>query len=69
MKPDNLIKAKISIDRFYHVQLINRAFNKTRTNIMNIYSNKDKAPCNKIKNSWKLLLKKCTKLSYKKRHN
>ncbi len=62
-------KAKISIDRFHLVQLVNRAFNKTRIDIMNTYIHKDKPLYNKIKNNWKLLLKKCTKLSYKKRYN
>ncbi len=36
---------------------------------MNNYINKDKPFYNKIKNNWKLLLKKCTKLSYKKKYN
>ncbi len=36
---------------------------------MNTYIHKDKPLYSKIKNNWKLLLKKCTKLSYKKRYN
>ncbi len=36
---------------------------------MKAYSYRDKPLYNKIKNNWKLLLKKCTKLSYEKRYN
>lgn len=55
--------AKISIDRFHLIQLINRAFNKIRIAIMNKQDNK---MYNKFKKYWKLLLKNATKLSDKK---
>lgn len=55
--------AKISIDRFHLIQLINRAFNKFRIAIMNKQDNK---MYNKFKKYWKLLLKNATKLSDKK---
>lgn len=46
-------KAKIVIDRFHIVQLISRAFNKTRIKAMNSNPNIR----NKLKRYWKLLLK------------
>lgn len=55
--------AKISIDRFHLIQLINRAFNKTRINVMNKQDNK---MYNKLKKYWKLLLKNSINLSSKK---
>ncbi len=45
--------AKIIIDKFHLVQLISRALNKTRINIMK----KDKKNYNKLKRYWRLLLK------------
>lgn len=45
--------ARIIIDKFHLVQLISRALNKTRINIMK----KDKKNYNKLKRYWKLLLK------------
>ena len=45
--------ASIIIDKFHLVQLISRALNKTRINIMK----KDKKNYNKLKRYWKLLLK------------
>lgn len=41
--------AKISLDRFHLVQLINRSFNKTRVKIMNQCKNKDDRYYNKLK--------------------
>ncbi|MDD2203115.1 MAG: ISL3 family transposase [Bacilli bacterium] len=45
--------ANIITDKFHTVQLINRALNKTRINLMN----KDKLHYNKLKRYWKLLLR------------
>jgi len=45
--------AKIIIDKFHLVQLISRALNKTRINIMK----KDKKNYNKLKRYWRLILK------------
>ena len=45
--------ARIIIDKFHLVQLISRALNKTRINIMK----KDKKNYNKLKRYWRLLLK------------
>lgn len=56
-------KAKISIDRFHLVQLINRSFNKTRINLMKKYHNSDRVYYNKLKKYWKLLLKDSSKLT------
>lgn len=54
--------AKISLDRFHLVQLINRSFNKTRVRIMNQYKNINERYYNKLKKFWSLLLKNCLKL-------
>lgn len=54
--------AKISLDRFHLVQLINRSFNKTRIKIMNQCKNKDDRYYNKLKKFWSLLLKNCLDL-------
>lgn len=54
--------AKISLDRFHLVQLINRSFNKTRVKIMNQYKNINERYYNKLKKFWSLLLKNCLKL-------
>ena len=54
--------AKISLDRFHLVQLINRSFNKTRIKIMNQCKNKDERYYNKLKKFWSLLLKNCLDL-------
>jgi transposase len=51
-------KAKIVIDKFHIIQLISRALNKTRVNIMN----QDKKNYNKLKHYWKLILKDRSKL-------
>ena len=56
--------AKISIDRFHLVQLINRAFNKTRIQLMKKYHKKDQPFYNKLKKYWKLMLKDSNDLSY-----
>lgn len=61
-------KAKISIDRFHLVQLINRSFNKTRINIMNKFRKENPPIYNKLKKYWKLLLKDSSKLSYLRKH-
>lgn len=55
--------AKISIDRFHLVQLINRAFNKLRILVMN---KQDERMYNKLKKYWKLLLKNSCELSSSK---
>lgn len=60
-------KAKVSIDRFHLVQLVNRSFNKTRIAVMNQYSNKNKPLYNKLKKYWKLLLMSYTDLSYERK--
>lgn len=62
-------KAKVSIDRFHILQLINRAFNKHRINPMNSYRETDRPLYNKMKNKWKLLLKNCIKFSYEKKYD
>ncbi|WP_366143856.1 transposase, partial [Fusobacterium sp.] len=49
--------AKISIDRFHLVQLINRSFNKVRIQIMNKHKNQNGRLYRKLKYYWKLLLK------------
>lgn len=60
-------KAKVSIDRFHLVQLVNRAFNKTRIAIMKKYVKKDTPLYNKLKKYWKLFLKPYTDLSYERK--
>ncbi|MGY3815715.1 transposase [Globicatella sulfidifaciens] len=50
--------AKIVIDRFYIIQLLNRALNKLRIQVMNQYKKvTSKCDYNKLKNLWKLILK------------
>lgn len=50
--------AKIVIDRFYIIQLLKRALNKLRIQVMNQYKKQtSKCDYNKLKNLWKLLLK------------
>lgn len=51
-------QAKIIIDKFHIVQLLNRSLNKTRIKIMN----KDKHNYNKLKKYWKLILKDTSKI-------
>jgi len=50
-------QAKISIDRFHLVQLLQRAFNNTRIQLMKEIKNKNKPLYNKLKRYWKLFLK------------
>ena len=60
-------QAKIIIDRFHLVQLINRAMNKTRVRIMNELKTSDGEDMKKyrrLKRYWKLLLKKEDELSH-----
>ena len=52
--------AKIILDRFHIVQLLNRSFNKTRVQVMK--NNKDYY--NILKRYWKLLLKKDSEIDY-----
>lgn len=59
-------KAKLSIDRFHLVQLINRVFNKIRIRVMNNYKNSDERYYRKLKSYWKLLLKDSHDLSENK---
>lgn len=50
--------AKIVIDRFHIIQLLNRALNNLRIQVMNQYKKKpSKCDYNKLKKLWKLLLK------------
>lgn len=59
--------AKIIIDRFHLVQLINRSMNKCRVQIMNTFNNsnnEDKKKYRRLKRYWKLLLKKESELSH-----
>ena len=50
--------AKIIIDKFHIVQLLNRSLNKTRIKLMN----KDKQNYNKVKRYWKLILKDASQI-------
>lgn len=59
--------AKIIIDRFHIVQLINRSMNKTRIKTMNHFHTSDSEMMKKyrrLKRYWKKLLKKASALSY-----
>ena len=61
--------AKIIIDRFHIVQLVNRAFNKYRISYMNSIKDKDKDLYKQLKYYWKNLLMKYDELdnsTYKK---
>ncbi|HLR59759.1 MAG TPA: ISL3 family transposase [Pseudogracilibacillus sp.] len=60
-------QAKIIIDRFHLVQLINRSMNKCRVNIMNTLktsNGEDMKKYRRLKRYWKLLLKKESDLSH-----
>lgn len=60
-------QAKIIIDRFHLVQLINRSMNKTRVRIMNTLktsNGEDMKKYRRLKRYWKLLLKKEFELSH-----
>lgn len=62
-----LPKAKIIIDRFHIVQLINRSMNKCRVRMMNLFktsNGEDMKKYRRLKRYWKLLLKKESELSY-----
>ena len=52
--------AKIILDRFHMVQLVNRSLNKTRVRVMN----NNKEFYNILKRYWKLLLKKDSEIDY-----
>ena len=54
--------AKIIIDRFHIVQLVNRAFNKYRISYMNSIKDKDKDLYRQLKYYWKNLLMKYDEL-------
>lgn len=59
-------QAKIIIDRFHIVQLVNRSMNKCRIQVMNRFktsNNGDMKKYRRLKRYWKLLLKKQTDLS------
>lgn len=60
-------KAKVSIDRFHLVQLVNRAFNKTRITVMKKYEKKNTSLYTKLKKYWKLFLKPYAELSYERK--
>jgi transposase len=58
--------AKIIIDRFHLVQLINRSMNKCRVHVMNQFrtsNNEDLKKYRRLKRYWKLILKKASELS------
>jgi len=60
-------KAKIIIDRFHLVQLINRSMNKLRISVMNGFrtgSGEDKKMYRRLKKYWKLPLKNALDLSF-----
>ena len=60
-------QAKIIIDRFHLIQLINRSMNKCRIRIMNTFNTsngEDKKKYRRLKRYWKLLLKKESELSH-----
>ena len=60
-------QAKIIIDRFHLVQLINRSMNKCRVRIMNTFNTsngEDLKKYRRLKRYWKLLLKKESELSH-----
>ncbi|MDN6751248.1 MAG: ISL3 family transposase [Staphylococcus equorum] len=62
-----LPQAKIIIDRFHIVQLINRSMNKCRVRIMNLLktsNGEDMKKYRRLKRYWKLILKKESELSY-----
>lgn len=59
--------AKVSIDRFHLVQLVNRAFNKTRIALMKKYTKKNTPLYNKLKKYWKLFLMPYADLSYERK--
>lgn len=59
--------AKIVIDRRFHIiQLINRALNRTRINIMNSFKTKESTIYRKYKKKWKLFLYDSLKLAHKR---
>lgn len=60
-------EAKVIIDRFHLVQLINRSMNKCRVNIMNTLktsNGEDMKKYRRLKRYWKLILKRESKLSH-----
>ncbi|WP_261767123.1 transposase, partial [Kurthia zopfii] len=60
-------KAKIIIDRFHLVQLINRSMNKLRISIMNDFrtsNSVDQKKYHRLKKHWKLPLKNVLDLSF-----
>lgn len=60
-------KAKIIIDGFHLVQLINRSMNKCRIQVMNSFNTscgEDQKKYRRLKAYWKLLLKKEVELSF-----
>ena len=61
--------AKIIIDRFHIVQLINRSLNRTRVTVMNQFhtsNGEDMKKYRRLKRFWKKILKKESELSYTK---
>lgn len=65
--PDLFPNAEIIIDRFHIVQLVNRAMNKTRVQVMNqlnTSNGEDQKKYRRLKRYWKKLLKKESDLSY-----
>ena len=65
-------QAKIIIDRFHLIQLLNRSMNKTRiqvTNQFNTSKGEDKKKYRRLKRYWQLFLKKEMTLSYTEYHS
>lgn len=60
--------AKIIIDRFHIVQLLNRALNKSRIATMNNFKTKNPSLYKKFKREWKLFLCDSLKLSHKRNY-
>lgn len=57
-------KAKIIIDRFHLVQLLNRSLNQERIRIMKLIKTKQPRDYRKLKQLWKLVLKKREELDF-----
>lgn len=70
--PELFPNAKIIIDRFHLVQLLNRSMNKTRIQVMNRFNTsngEDRKKYRRMKRYWKLFLKKEANLRYTVYHH
>ncbi|MDK7135838.1 transposase, partial [Corynebacterium sp. UMB4614] len=56
--------AKIVIDRFHIVQLLNNTINSMRIEVMNEIKNSRPTDYRKLKNQWKLILKNADHLDF-----